>query len=361
MSELPPPHSARWRRPGAVWGVFALGVALGLALGVRHCRRQRAPTEDRAPTRYLLHHATVMATRIEALLPENQAHLAEQVFRVFREVDARMSEWKPTSPLSAVNRAAGRAAVRVPADLRRVVRRGLELGRRSQGAFDITWAALWGLWDFNAKQPVVPARDQIAQRRQLVDYRDVELDDTAGTLRLKRAGMKIGLGAIAKGYALDGAAVELRKRGAHSFMLSSGGQVLVAGTRDQRPWRVGIRDPRGKATDYFGVLALTDTTISTSGDYEHYFVHDGQRYHHILDPRTGMPARGLRSVTVICGDATLADALSTAVMVLGPDRGLALVEQSAGVEAVLVDDQAQVGLSSGAAALFELKHPPRAR
>lgn len=361
MSESQPPPSSPRRYLGALWGVFAMGLVLGAALGLRHCRQQGASTQDEMRTRYVLQNATVMATQIEVLLPAGQAPLAEHVFRVFREVDARMSEWKSTSPLSAVNRAAGRAAVGVPADLRHVIRRGLDLGRRSGGAFDITWAAFWGLWDFKAEQPMVPPRKQIDDRRQLVDYRDVELNDAAGTVRLKRAGMKIGLGAIAKGYALDRAAVELRRRGSDSFMLSSGGQVLVAGTRDDRPWRVGIRDPRGKAKDYFGVLALTDTTISTSGDYERYFVRNGQRYHHILDPRTGMPARGLRSVTVICDDATLADALSTTVMVLGPDRGLALVERSAGVEAVLVDDQAQVRLSTGAPALFELRRPPRAR
>ena len=149
--------------------------------------------------------------------------------------------------------------------------------------------------------------------------------------------MKIGLGGIAKGYALDRAAELLRAHGVRDFLILGGGQVMAGGHKDGKPWRVGIRDPRGEPEDYFATLDVTDASTSTSGDYERYFVLDGVRYHHILDPRTGMPSKGLRSVTTVSPDATLADALSTAIMVLGAERGLALAE-SLGVGAVLVDN-----------------------
>jgi thiamine biosynthesis lipoprotein len=173
--------------------------------------------------------------------------------------------------------------------------------------------------------------------------------------------MKIGLGGIAKGYALDRAAELLRGRGHEDFLIVAGGQVYAAGRRGGRPWRVGVRDPRGDETDAFALLDLEGgVSSSTSGDYESYFVVDGVRYHHILDPKTGYPARGVRSATVIAPDATLADALSTALMVLGPDRGLALAEEWPEVEAVLVGEGGELHATSGLAGRLEILNPPRA-
>lgn len=304
--------------------------------------------------------AESMATLVSVTLPADrqaQAH-AKAVFEVFEGVDARMSEWKDSSPLSAVNREAGGKAVRVPGELRGVIRRGMEIGDQTGGAFDITWAAFWGLWNFKAAEPSVPPDAEIERRLPLVDYRLIEVDDRAGTVRLPRAGMKIGLGGIAKGYALDRAAEALRKRGAHSFLISGGGQVMAVGRKGDRPWRVGIRDPRGGRDDYFAYLALSDASASTSGDYEHFFIQDGVRYHHILDPRTGRPSTGLRSATVISPDATLADALSTAFMVMDREAALSLTEKLEQVEAVLVDDRGQVWTSSGLKDRLETVHAP---
>ncbi len=301
----------------------------------------------------------VMTTPVTVLVPRHHgAEAAEVVFDVFRQIDARMSEWKPTSPLTKVNNAAGRDAIVVPPDLRDVIRRGVELGRASEGAFDITWAALWGLWDFKAKHPRVPDDAEIDRRTALVDYRRIVIDDNAGTVFLPESGMMIGLGGIAKGYALESAAAELHKRGMDSFLISAGGQVMVSGTRGDRPWRVGIRDPRGGPTDFFAFLDGSDISLATSGDYERFFVLDGRRYHHILDPRTGRPTRGLRSASVIGTDPTLADGLSTALMVFGTTRGLALAEGLDDVEAVLVDDNGRVHVTSGLAGKLQIEHPP---
>ncbi|MFN2376049.1 MAG: FAD:protein FMN transferase, partial [Candidatus Binatia bacterium] len=301
----------------------------------------------------------IMATPISVLLRGSDAAAASLVFDVFREVDARMSEWKASSPLSSVNRAAGTRAVAVPADLRALLRRGVTIGDRTGGAFDISWAALWGVWDFRSPSPRLPEQAEVARRAALVDYRRVVIDDAAGTVGLPVQGMMLGLGGIAKGYALERAAAALRAGGVQDFLISAGGQMMAGGLRDGRPWRIGIRDPRGALEDYFAYVEATNVSTATSGDYESYFVIDGRRYHHILDPRTGWPAAPrdpLLSATVLSADATLADALSTALVVMGTSRALELVETTPDVEAVLVDAAALVHVSSGLAGRVELLH-----
>ena len=301
-----------------------------------------------------------MSTWVGVQLPEAAQGEAAGVFDVFAQVEQEINEWKPGTPLATVNEAAGGEAVVVPASLLDALERGLELGRLTDGAFDVTWAALWGLWDFKAEIPTPPDPAEIDRRRALVDYRAVAVDRTASTVSLPKAGMKIGLGGIAKGWALDRASAGLRERGVRDFLLTAGGQVYAGGTKEGAPWRVGIRDPRGKADDYFAVLSVQDGSVSTSGDYERCFVSDGVLYHHILDPRTGRPARGLRSATVLAKEATVADALSTAVMILGQQRGLQIVESLPGVEALVVDEQGAWATSSGLRGLVDLVHAPAA-
>ena len=300
------------------------------------------------PADYATRSFEAMSTRVDVVAPADHVQrVALITSRVFTEVKAQMSEWRPGSPLSAVNQAAGREPVEIPLAVRAVVRRGLELGRITGGAFDVTWAALWGLWDFRAATPKVPDAAEIRRRAALVDFREVRLDEAAGTVALPRAGMKLGLGGIAKGHALEVAAGRLSKAGLSSFAISAGGQIVVAGGRGGRPWRVGIRDPRGPASEQFATIEIVAGSVSTSGDYERFFVRDGVRYHHILDPRTGWPSRGVRSAPVVADDATLAAALSTALMVLGVHNGLPLAERLAGVDAVMVADGGKVHVTTG--------------
>ena len=297
-----------------------------------------------------------MATRVEVALPPEHAGLADEVFEVFSRVERVANEWQAGSPLAEINAGAGGPPVACPPELMGILERSLALGQLTHGAFDITWGALWGLWDFTASVPVVPAAEEVAGRLTRIGRERVRLDPSTGTVSLEQ-GTVLGVGGIAKGHALDQAAALLRAHGVGEFSLSAGGQVVVAGDRNGRPWRVGIRDPRGSPLDYFAMVDVTDASVSTSGDYERFFELDGVRYHHVLDPRTGMPARGVRSATVITSDATLADALSTALMVLGVARGLLLVESLPNVEAVLVDDQGRVHASPGAS--FLVVHPPK--
>ena len=234
----------------------------------------------------------------------------------------------------------------VPPNVFALVQRGIEIGELSQGTFDISWAAMWGVWDFRTPAPP-PDAALLASRVALVDYTTVVLDKEKSSVFLPKSGMKLGVGGIAKGYALNLGAAALRQSGVSDFTISAGGQVHAGGQKDNRPWRVGIRDPRGDESDYFAVIEVSDQSVSTSGDYERFFLYEGERYHHILDPRTGQPARGLRSATVISADATTADALSTAVMVLGKTEGLHLIQQVAGTEAAVVDAEGRVFTTPG--------------
>ncbi len=301
-----------------------------------------------------------MATRWELVLPDLPASpaAAEACFDRFRALDLELSEWREGSPLSAVNRAAGLGAVAVPPELFALLERSLALGRSTDGAFDVSWAALWGTWDFRATTPRLPDAAEISARLPLVDSRRVRLDRATLAVELPERGMKLGLGAIGKGYALDQCAALLAQRGIGEYLLVSGGQVLARGARDGRPWRVGLRDPRGGPEEIFARFELADASLSTSADNEQFFEIEGVRYHHILDPRTGWPAKGLRSATVLHREATDADALSTALLVLGAERGFEVV-RALGGEALVVDDQGAVASTSGFERMLERLRTPR--
>lgn len=304
-------------------------------------------------------HFDVMGTVIDVQLPEAEgaADAVAAVREVFAEVEVTANEWRPGTPLAEINAHAG-TPTPAPEPLRTLLRRSLDIAGTTDGAFDPTWAAVWDQWDFRSEPHVLPDAAVLAERVKLIDWTRVVIDDEAGTVLLPEAGMKLGLGGIAKGWALDRSAAELRRRGFTDFVISAGGQVMAGGRKGDHAWRVGVRDPRGQRDDSFAMIEVTDASVSTSGDYEHTFELDGVRYHHILDPDTGWPARGVRSATVICPDATLADALSTAIIVQGVERGLALAERLPDVEAVLVDASGTVHATSGVGERLVTLHAP---
>jgi thiamine biosynthesis lipoprotein len=218
----------------------------------------------------------------------------------------------------------------------------------TDGTFDVTFGALSGLWKFDQDQDdSIPPRSAVAARLPDVDHTALDIDAASGTAFLRRPGMRAHLGGIGKGYAIDRGAAILRARGFDDFMIQSGGDLYVSGRRGDRPWRVGIRDPRGPVDQSFATLDLTNKPFSTSGDYERFFIRDGRRYHHILDPDLGEPARGCRSVTIVADKAVIGDGLSTGVFVLGPEKGMALIERLPEVEGVIVSSDNKVLVSSG--------------
>jgi FAD:protein FMN transferase len=281
------------------------------------------------------------------------------VFAEFDRLDALLSVWRPGSDVLRINAAAGRAAVPVSPDTRAVLRTAQQVSEWTAGKFDVTFGALADVWRFDHDQDNrVPTPAEITARVALVDYRAVVIDEAAGTVFLSRAGMRLHLGGVGKGYAVDRAVAILRARGFQDFMVQAGGDLFVSGQAGGRPWRLGINDPRGAPDDPFATVELRDRTLSTSGDYERFFIANGARYHHLLDPDVGAPARGCRSVTIVAGTATLADALSTGVFILGADVGMALVERLPDVDAVIVTADNEVLISSGLRGQVRVERPP---
>lgn len=263
-----------------------------------------------------------------------------------------LSEWRDTSEISRINQRSGGEPVAVSTDAYAVVKAGVQVSRWSEGAFDLSWAALHGLYDFRPGRQRVPSAEELAPKLALIDWERIELNDEARTVRLATAGMVIGTGGIGKGYALDRAGTILREAGIESYMLFGGGQVQIHGARTTaegtRPWRVGIQHPRDPQS-YFAFFEAGTGSISTSGDYEHVYVDDeGRRWHHIIDTDTGLPARGTTSVTLLAPEGLYADALSTAVFVLGPERGLRMLAQLPfRAEAIVLDDACRLHTTPG--------------
>ena len=341
--------------------VIRVSVSLVCLIAVSACSgRTPAPTVDAG----LVDRSRVsMGTEvhISAWTADEAPTLAafEKAFDEFDRLDALMSVWKDGSDVLRINAAAGRSAVVVSPEVREVLHASQEVSDWTEGKFDVTFAALSGLWKFDQDiDGHVPDRSQIAPRLPLIDYRALQLDDRAGTASLTRAGMKVNLGGIGKGYAIDRSVTILRDAGLTDFMIQSGGDLFVSGRRGERPWRVGIQDPRGAPNTLFAALELTDAAFSTSGDYERFFIRDGHRYHHILDPDTGEPATVSRSVTIMAKSSTAADGLSTGVFILGGERGMALIERLPDVEGVIVTADNRVLISSGLKARLEILRQP---
>jgi len=283
----------------------------------------------------------------------------QAAFAEFDRLDALLSVWKPGSDVLRLNAAAGKEPVRVSKDTIQVLEAARQASEWTVGKFDITFGALADVWKFDHDQDDrVPTREEIAARVPLVDYEAVVTDAGAGTAFVSRPGMRVHLGGVGKGYAVDRAVAILRERGVRDFLLQAGGDLYASGRHGDTPWRLGIQDPRGRGGDHFATIELRDRTFSTSGDYERFFIKEGRRYHHLLDPDIGEPARGAMSVTIVAARATTADALSTGVFIMGPGEGMALVERLPDVEAVIVTASKQVLISSGLQGRVNLLRPP---
>ncbi|MEO7133155.1 MAG: FAD:protein FMN transferase [Vicinamibacterales bacterium] len=282
----------------------------------------------------------------------------EHVFREFDRLENLLSVWKDGSDVVRINNSAGVAPVVVGQDTILVLREAAEVSVLTGGKFDITFGALSDIWRFDHDQDnVVPDRQLIETRLTRIDYRAVQVDGTARTAFITRPNMRIHLGGIGKGYAIDRTVALLKARGLADFMIQSGGDLYVAGTNGGTPWKLGIADPRG-AHDPFATLQIGDGTFSTSGDYERSFMKDGVRYHHLLDPDFGEPARGCRSVTIVTNRAVIADVLSSGVFIMGPVEGMKLIETLPDVEGVIVTAENEVLISSGLKGRVELLRPP---
>jgi thiamine biosynthesis lipoprotein len=306
-----------------------------------------APAVD-APAGWLKREEAIMGTAVAVELWAESRAAGEAamaaVMDEMRRIDRTMSPHKPESELSQINRDAGRMPVRLSDEMCMLLARAIEFSRWSDGAFDISYASAGQLYDYRAG--VAPDDSALAPAREAIGWQQLLLDDRSRTLRFGKPGMRIDLGGFAKGHAVDRCIAILRSRGIAHAMVSAGGDSHVLGDRRGRPWMIAVRDPRREG-EVVALLPLQDAAVSTSGDYERFFEKAGVRHHHLIDPRTGRSAAGVRSVTILADDGLTSEALSKTVFVLGAERGMALINSLSGVDAVIVDSAGQLHYSSG--------------
>ena len=275
---------------------------------------------------------------------EDGLAVIEDAFAEVVRIEGLMSTYIEDSEISAINRAAAEGPVAAGDELIGLLLRSLDISMLTRGAFDITFDSIGQHYDFRERHRPDATTIQKVVRR--INYRLVEVNRLAGTVRFLAPGVRINLGGIAKGYAVERAISLLRSRGIRHGIVTAGGDSRLLGDRRGQPFMVGIRDPR-KADEVALTIPLEDEAISTSGDYERYFEEDGKRYHHIIEPATGLPAGGVRSATIIGPDAVLTDALSTSVFILGVEQGLTLIATLPDYEGIVIDAEGRLFYSDG--------------
>ncbi|MEE9615368.1 MAG: FAD:protein FMN transferase [Thermodesulfobacteriota bacterium] len=310
----------------------------------------------------------LMGTVVEITLGEDREDAAEAAFSEIARLEALLSGYIPTSDVSRIAAAAGvtgrggrrgRGGVKVSPETFIVVKTAVRIAELSGGAFDPTVGALGKLWSFSGEENPVPSEEEVAALLPLVDYGKIFMDEASSTVGLEAEGMALTLGGVAKGFIVGRAVETLKDKGLEWGIVKAGGDMVAFrdGERGsgrggrKKPFTIGIRHPRkgeGQEEKLLGTVTVPEGgATATSGDYERFFIKDGVRYHHILDPATGYPAKKCRSVTIISEDPIVADALSTAVFVMGPEKGMALIEKLEGVEGVIVGSNSELSVSSG--------------
>ncbi len=291
---------------------------------------------------------TSMGTEIVVSLwaqsPAAASVASQAVIAEINRIDQLMSSYRPSSELSAVNKGAAKHPVTISAELYDLIERAGEFSELTSGAFDITYASVGYLYDYREKK--YPEKDKISNHLAAVNYHHIQLDAENKTVKFRRAGVRIDLGGIAKGHAVDRSIEILQQAGIKHAMVTAGGDTRVLGDHKGRPWSIAIQDPMQK-NNPVAVIPLVDEAISTSGDYERFFDEGGIRYHHIIDPETGDSARKVKSVSIIGPESTTADALSTSLFVMGLDRGMELINSMQGYEAIIVDAENGLKYSNG--------------
>ena len=309
---------------------------------------QNPPTSPIPAGGWLKRDEAIMGTAISVELWSDDRAAGEAgisaVMQEMHRIDRAMSPHRPDSELSRINREAALAPVVISAEMFGLLSRAAHFSEVSEGAFDISYAAVGRL--FNYRLGTRPTEAALEQAREAVGYRHVLLDPSEHTVRFARPGVCIDLGGFAKGYAVDRATAILGRHGVAHANVSAGGDSRVIGDRRGRPWTIGIRDPR-RPGELVALVPLEDTSISTSGDYERYFVQDGTRFHHLIDPATGKSPSSVRSATVFAADGLTTEAFSKCVFVLGAERGMQLIEAQHTIDAVVVDSSGALHYSTG--------------
>lgn len=285
-------------------------------------------------------------TVVEGSWDSANVHI-EDAFNHIAQIESLISSWDANSQTSLINKSAGINPVQVDAELFGLIERSKKISELTQGAFDISFGSVHkGIWKFDGSMTSWPDSARVTESIQLIDYRNIILDHEKQTVFLKDSGMRIGFGGIGKGYAARQTAEHLKSLGVKAGVVNAGGDLYCWGAQDDgSPWKISVADPDNK-NRAISQLELMNMAAVTSGNYEKFIEIDGQKYCHILDPRTGYPVKHLKSVTVITKDPELADALATSVFVLGPEVGLDLINQLNGVECLIIDEKDQIHASN---------------
>lgn len=290
---------------------------------------------------------TLVTINVVASSEDKAEKAIDKAFDEIKRLEGLISFWSEDSEIAEINRKAGISPVKVSPLTLDIIEKALYVSEKTGGAFDPTVGPLMRLWDF--KKGIIPDERIIKDRLRLVDYREMVIDRANSTAFLRRKEMSFDTGGIAKGYAADLAVSVLKQEGIKGGLVAVAGDIKAFGTKpDGRPWLVGIRNPRPKDKDdeVIATIELKDMAISTSGDYERFFIKDGKRYHHIMNPKTGQPAIGCQSVTVITKEGVFTDGFSTSIFVLGPERGLRLLEEM-GYGGVIIDTGGKIHITRG--------------
>ncbi|MGQ9693246.1 MAG: FAD:protein FMN transferase [Thermodesulfobacteriota bacterium] len=289
----------------------------------------------------------IMGTNVEILIAHTEPGQAraglKEAFQEIEKIERLMSTYRSDSEVSKLNLQAGKSPCRVSPETLAVMERAIYFSRLSGGAFDVTITPLLRLWDFKLQR--IPTAEEIKKAMEKIGYQKIKIKPASSEVFLADPEMAVDLGAIAKGYAVDQACAVLKKKGLANYLVNAGGDLRSQGGKGKgQPWIIGIKHPRLK-DDLIAKVHLSGAALATSGDYEKFFIKNGERYHHLLDPSTGQPARKCQSVTVMAPCAMDADALATTLFILGPDLGLPLIAKLPDIHALIVDRRGRVLLS----------------
>lgn len=289
----------------------------------------------------------LMGTMVEVIVIFDNENVARKsiadAFSAMERVDRLMSNFKEDSDISRINKAAGAEAVAVDSDVVEVIKKSIYYTEISDGAFDITIGGVEELYNFE-DEGSLPEKGKFKTSVSLIGYKNIIIN--GNTVRLAKKGMKLDLGGIAAGFAVDRGIDAIKKNGAADALINAGGDIRVMGESENGKWKIGILHPR-EENKLINTLALKDISVTTSGDYRKYFISEGKRYHHILNPSTGLPTEGVQSVTIIAPLAVDSDALATAVFVLGKKKGMEMIEKLNDVEGIIIDSDGLAIYSSG--------------
>jgi thiamine biosynthesis lipoprotein len=288
-----------------------------------------------------------MGTVIEITLIDDNEEKANkaalQAFQEVKRIEQLMSPKIESGDVSRINKSSGKEWVKVPKETLEVIKKAQEISELSDGRFDITVGPLTELWRRAREKKIPPSVEEVKEKLGLVNFKNIEMDQE-GKVFLKKKGMAIDVGGIAKGYAVDRAFDVLRSLGYKNLIVNAGGDLRIGGLKNNQPWSIGIQNPR-EPQKILTRISVSDVAVATSGDYEKFFIYEGKRYHHIFNPKNGFPADGCQSVTIVTKNCITADGLATAIFVLGLDKGYTLCQKLDGVECMILDKEGKTILS----------------